>query len=955
MADGRSDRVGAAAIRVAVAVLVTAIGLAASVTPALADLAQGTFLFDAPVNAVVHAPDGHTFVGGSFTQELTPTGSGVIVSASGTGAPDSSTFPRVLGGGVFSAASDGAGGWYIGGDFDHVGGVARQGLAHIRPDHTVDPSWDPNPQGYAIHMISAIAASGSTVYVLGFFQTIGGQSRSGLAALDATTGSATAWNPSPNGSAYARDRGGPGAIAVSGSTVYVAGYFTAIGGQSRAGLAALDKTTGAATSWNPGPVAAGYGVFALAVSGSTVYVGGEFTSVGGQPRAGLAALDSTTGSATSWNPASAFTQIYALALSGSTVYVAGLFSAIGGQPRQGLAAIDAASGAATAWNPSSPVASPRRLLVGGSILYVAGSSFESLGGASTRGLAAIDTGTGLVTSWNPNPGGRVQAIQSFGSDIYVGGEFLGAGLPLATVRGVARVDAAGALDTAWHPNPNKRVESLALLGPTLYLGGAFTAVGGQSRRLAGAVDATTGAVRSWDTQLAGGSSVYALAATGSTVYVGGDFSAAGAQARSGLAATDAASGAATAFDPHPVGGGVFDLAATSARLYASGLFTSIGGQPRAHVASFATGTGALTAFDPAPDYLVFALAATDTAVYVGGQYSTIGGQPRLGLAALDPNTGAASSFAHAPGGAVRALAVSGPTLYIGTDSRVEAVNAVSGTPTGFNLYPTGLVNSIAASDHVVYLGGALSQIGFDLIGPYTQLTDSTSPTDALPPIITITTPASGQHFAKDQSVNSVFSCDDVGGSGVKSCSGPPTVDTATAGAHQFTVTSMDIVGNEASNSVNYVVDATPPPPPPPSPPLPPPSPPPPLPPPPAPPPAPDTAAPAAKLTVAAQRLARTVVLSLSCADEACIATTTASVQVPRVGAKRQGTYRLKTVTAQIAKGEKRTIKLVLPLSVRNPIRRALNVRKRVVVSINATVADGAGNATMLSRRITLKR
>ncbi|GIW09481.1 MAG: hypothetical protein KatS3mg061_0538 [Dehalococcoidia bacterium] len=43
-------------------------------------------------------------------------------------------------------------------------------------------------------------------------------------------------------------------------------------------------------------------VYALAVSGSTVYVGGGFTSVGGQTRNRLAALDAATGNVTSWNP-----------------------------------------------------------------------------------------------------------------------------------------------------------------------------------------------------------------------------------------------------------------------------------------------------------------------------------------------------------------------------------------------------------------------------------------------------------------------------------------------------------------------------------------------------------------------------------------------------------------------------------------------------------------------------
>ncbi|HMD68510.1 MAG TPA: hypothetical protein VKF42_06470, partial [Chitinivibrionales bacterium] len=61
------------------------------------------------------------------------------------------------------------------------------------------------------------------------------------------------------------------------TTVYTGGAFDTIGGQSRKCVAALDATTGNATAWNPN---ANDGVSALAVSGSTVYVGGDFISIG---------------------------------------------------------------------------------------------------------------------------------------------------------------------------------------------------------------------------------------------------------------------------------------------------------------------------------------------------------------------------------------------------------------------------------------------------------------------------------------------------------------------------------------------------------------------------------------------------------------------------------------------------------------------------------------------------
>ena len=137
--------------------------------------------------------------------------------------------------------------------------------------------------------------SGSTVYAGGDFVSIGGQTRNYIAALDAASGLPTSWNPNADGAVYA--------LALSDSTIYAGGDFTKIGAQStqptRNRIAALNAMdTGNATSWDPN---ANERVFALAVQGSTVYAGGEFTIIGGATRNRLAALNDT-GNATSWDP-----------------------------------------------------------------------------------------------------------------------------------------------------------------------------------------------------------------------------------------------------------------------------------------------------------------------------------------------------------------------------------------------------------------------------------------------------------------------------------------------------------------------------------------------------------------------------------------------------------------------------------------------------------------------------
>src|SRR5262245_57076286 len=138
----------------------------------------GSFLVtDGQVNALVKV-GGTIYIGGAFTTVRPYTGHGVALDVA-TGV-ENSTFPRVNGA-TFVVLPDGANGWYIGGQFDHVGTVARNGLAHIKADKTVDTTW----ADLSISaIVRAMSISGSTLYVAGNFSSAGGQARNNIAALN---------------------------------------------------------------------------------------------------------------------------------------------------------------------------------------------------------------------------------------------------------------------------------------------------------------------------------------------------------------------------------------------------------------------------------------------------------------------------------------------------------------------------------------------------------------------------------------------------------------------------------------------------------------------------------------------------------------------------------------------------------------------------------------------------
>jgi len=257
--------------------------------------------------------------------------------------------------------------------------------------------------------VDALAINGTTLYAGGYFTEIGAQARDRVAALETTTGAATAWNPQADQSVTA--------LATSGATIYAGGFSSSIGGQPRRILAALDAVTGAATAFDPSPDGS---VHALVVSGPREYAGGTFANIGGRSRRHLAALDATTGSASDWDP-NASDYVAALAVTGSTVYAGGGFSTIGGQARNRLAALDATSGAASSWNPDADFG-VAALAVSGSSLY-AGGAFQRIGGQPRQHIAALDPTTAEALAWDPNANDEVFALAVSGATVYAGGAF----------------------------------------------------------------------------------------------------------------------------------------------------------------------------------------------------------------------------------------------------------------------------------------------------------------------------------------------------------------------------------------------------------------------------------------------------------------------------------------------------------------------------------------------------
>jgi len=690
-------------------------------------LPNSSLVADGPVNAIATAGN-NVYLGGSFSTVGPRTGPGVLFNAM-LSARDSAS-PTVGGGNdeVDAVVSDGSGGWYVGGSFTAIGGVARGNLAHILPDGTVDQSFDPEPD----NTVNVLTLSGSTLYVGGKFAKIGGQSRAGLASVSTAGGAVSAFDPNP-------DQNQLCGIAVAGAHVYVCGsYYTRIGGQARHALAELNASDGSATSWDPGLSYSGNASAMYLAPTGVLYVGvvGTFSTEPGTPSHSAAAAFQTSTTRPpallSFNPdlccygsVSAFDQI------GNTLYVGGSFSSdiVGGtgQPRGNAAAFDTANNWALLPFDAHANQAVTSVADTGGALYLGG-GFTKLGATPRGHLSTVDPGSGAASGSDPAVDGPVNGIAAAGTSVYVGGTFL-------TVQGSARDNLAvlsasdGSLQSL-APTVDGPVSALAATGSQLYVGGSFNygfgsgQTSGQLRRNLVAFSTVDGSVSSFDPEP--DARVAALTATGSTLYAGGSFGHLGSTAHGPLAAFSTLDGSTVPFDPAP-DGTIAALAVTSNRLYAAGSFSKLtnlpGTPPRSKVAAFDLPANTLDAgFKPPPiDGAISAVAASDGAVFAGGTFDHVGSTYRPRLAQLSPADGSlVAGWDPQVSNRVDALALSASTLYAGgafTDaggqerSGAAGLDTGSGAATSFHPAPDRSVSALAVGSSGIYLGGRFDNVG----------------------------------------------------------------------------------------------------------------------------------------------------------------------------------------------------------------------------------------------------
>ncbi len=352
-----------------------------------------------------------------------------------------------------------------------------------------------------------------------------------------------------------------------------------------------------------------------------VFIGGDFSKVGGQNAGRIAHLNNQGQLSNLLTNSNVNGVVKAMATLGDTLFVGGQFSLVG----EFLESAGAPAFRHTNWvslnfptiNGDVDCAIPDGL--GG--WYVTG-NFTSVGGILRNRAARID-GNGNVLAWNPNINGRTLTMTTFQDKVYLGGSFSNVG---GIVRsGIASVDTATGAVSTWNPGtPSMVIRSFSKIGNILYVAGAFNSIAATSRANIASFNLPLGTLTTFNTTMASsGASLFSVVAVGNKVFVGGSFNIIGGITRNNLACLDAGTGNTNNTWNANTDNRVNKILYFNGRIYVGGTFNLIKGLSRTYLAAADTNTGIIHSFTPnlTGEVVAMEIGETDSNLYISGNFT----------------------------------------------------------------------------------------------------------------------------------------------------------------------------------------------------------------------------------------------------------------------------------------------------------------------------------------------
>ncbi len=350
---------------------------------------------------------------------------GCNLSFSQAGLLDTSFDPGTgpSGSGLYSVAIQDDGKILIGGAFNVYDGTGRLNIARLNDDGSIDLSFDPG-SGANGALETVVLQSDGKVIIGGWFTTFNGTARNYIARLNADGSLDTSFDPGAGASSRIRT-----AFIQSDGKILIGGEFTTFDGVSRNRIARLNTDGSLDTSFDPGTGVDNIVYTISEHSDGKIVIGGEFTTMNGTARNNVARLNADGSLDTSFDPGTgANNRIRSASFQGDgKIIIGGDFTSYDGTAKNRITRLNTDGSLDATFVVGSGASHPvYTTFVQGDGKILIGGQFTTYSGFTTvrNRIARLNADGTLDTSFNPefgpSHGVRDISIQSDGKIIIVG-------------------------------------------------------------------------------------------------------------------------------------------------------------------------------------------------------------------------------------------------------------------------------------------------------------------------------------------------------------------------------------------------------------------------------------------------------------------------------------------------------------------------------------------------------
>ena len=446
-------------------------------------------------------------------------------------------------------------------------------------------------------------------YIAGKFDYVGDSARNNIAYIDAS-GKVTGWQMNTNDAVLT--------IAISNDTLFFGGNFTSVNGLTRYGLAAA-RRNGTLLSFSPLPQ---YGyVKSILIAQKQLFVGGSFTLASGKSHICSFSLPSLALTNLSLN-AYIYGSVSSVAHDGNLVFIAGLFINNFGTAR--IATYNLISNTISYWNNiaykyngNNLAGYPTVICAGNGKLFCFG-QFDSINNVPRKGYAAFDTATKALTSWAPQTNsGWISALHWNKNKVRLGGNNLSFGGGQNQYYAIVN-DSNGSYIPS-NIKPDAPVSFISSTNDSIIIGGIFSTSLLIPRTNLMAIDTASGEITPWAP--VANHVVNSIAYKNGFIFIAGSFSMVNDSNRNIIAALDTITGAVTAWKKQFSSTASYysKLIEMNDWLYAAGGGGASGVTYPVDAISIANGTSK-PGWSVNTNGYINSLSASNSAIYVGGNF-----------------------------------------------------------------------------------------------------------------------------------------------------------------------------------------------------------------------------------------------------------------------------------------------------------------------------------------------